>query len=160
MLGLLQTLVIHPCVALRSLWFHLGGKLPLMEKIIETIHQRLAKYPEVSYETTNESVLVMPLTPDGFTVGLVVAASGKYIVSFDGWHENFSSVEEALNCFAFGLSEECRLKVQLVGRFEHKWTVESKSETGWHEDSTTGLFILPFWQKPSTIYRQNRLVKN
>ena len=37
------------------------------------------------------------------------------VVGFDGWHEHFLSVEDALSCFAFGFSELCRLKVLYSG---------------------------------------------
>lgn len=31
-------------------------------------------------------------------------------VYFNSWHEEFDDEDEALNCSAFGLSSECRLK--------------------------------------------------
>lgn len=93
----------------------------------------------------------------GFPVALAVSGN-EYVVSFAGWHEHFTSPEEALNCFAFGLSEECRLKAHKRGDFAHRWTVESQKNGAWVEDSTTGLLFFPFWRRPEVTHLQNRLL--
>jgi hypothetical protein len=77
----------------------------------------------------------LPSAADGFTVTLHVGGEGGYTVFFDGWHEDFDNQEEALNCFAFGLSDECRLKECRRGSFAYKWTVESNEHGQWTEDS-------------------------
>src|SRR5262249_14251262 len=53
-------------------------------------------------------------------------------VYFNGWHENFSDPSEALDCFVFGLSDECRLKEHRRGNVAYRWTVESKKK--WRMD--------------------------
>jgi hypothetical protein len=63
-----------------------------------------------------------------------------------------------LNCFAFGLSDQCRLKVCLRGGFAYNWTVESKENGNWVEDSTTGLFLFPFWKRKHVCYLRNNLI--
>ena len=77
-------------------------------------------------------------------------------MGFDGWHEHFDTEEEALNCFEFGLSGNCRLKVVYRGSFAHRWTLESKTDSGWREDSTTGLLVFPFWRRRRAVYLTNR----
>ena len=76
---------------------------------IEEIKTRLQKYPHVKYESDASSIRVLPASDDGFTVELEVT-DRRYTVYFNGWHENFNDAAEALNCFAFGLSDQCRLK--------------------------------------------------
>ncbi|MGV3662560.1 MAG: hypothetical protein ACO1TE_20415 [Prosthecobacter sp.] len=99
-----------------------------------------------------------PLTKDGFSVWLTEQPPG-YTVGFDGWHEEFQDVEEALAAFAFGLSDDCRLQVIQRGSMDCAWTVESRDEQGqWQVDSTTGLLFTPFWRKQRTIYRQNHVI--
>jgi hypothetical protein len=66
------------------------------------------------------SISVLPSADNGFTVTLRVSGEG-YTVFFDGWHEDFNDQEEALNCFAFGLADECRLKESRRGGFAYKW---------------------------------------
>ncbi|MGH9928378.1 MAG: hypothetical protein ACREA9_04010 [Pyrinomonadaceae bacterium] len=125
--------------------------------VIDEIRARLSKYPNARYESNDSSITVLPLSNDGFSVALTVNPDG-YTVSFNGWHEDFRSQEEPLNCFAFGLSDECRLKECRRGSFAHKWTLESKEGGRWVEDSTTGLFLFPFWRKPAVRYLQNNLL--
>ena len=121
------------------------------------IRNRLTKYPQVRSEGGANSITVLPADDKGFPVTLVVAGS-EYVVSFSGWHEHFTDAKEALNCFAFGLSEDCRLKVQKRGNLEYRWTVESRSNGTWVEDSTTGLLFFPFWRRHQVEHLQNRLL--
>ena len=77
--------------------------------VIEEIKARLIKYPHAKYQADVNSINVSPTSDEGFTVSLI-ADQNTYTVSFDGWHEDFHDRDEALNCFAFGLSADCRLK--------------------------------------------------
>jgi len=124
---------------------------------IEKIKARLQKYPHVKYESDGNSISVFPTSGDGFTVGLTVNPD-SYRVSFNGWHEDFQNEGEALNCFAFGLCSDCRLKEYRRGNFAYKWTVESKESGEWVENSTTGLFLFPFWMRRVVRYLQNDLI--
>ena len=103
------------------------------------------------------STTVEPLTADGFPVSLTEGA-GEWVVAFDGWHEHFTSEDEALNCFAFGLSDRCRLRVHFRGSYPHRWTVEHRTGAGWREDSTTGRLFFPFWRRSRVEYRQNSVL--
>ena len=124
---------------------------------IEEIKTRLRKYPNVKYESTISSITVLPSSEAGFTVGLDVAPA-RYTVSFNGWHEVFKDASEALDCFTFGLSDECRLKEYRRGSFAYRWAVESKQNGQWLADSETGLFIFPFWRGADVVYLQNNLI--
>jgi len=125
--------------------------------LIDEIKSRLSKYPNAKYECNASSITVLPGSENGFTVMLSLNHGG-YTVSFDGWHEDFKDKEEALDCFAFGLSDECRLKEYRRGSFPYKWTVESFVNGRWLQDSTTGLFLFPFWRRPRVRYLQNNLL--
>ena len=127
--------------------------------LIDDIKVRLSKYPNARYECSGSSISVFPSSENGFTVELSVNHD-SYTVSFEGWHEDFDDEEEALNCFVFGLSDECRLKECRRGRFAYKWTVESRQDGKWLEDGTTGLFLFPFWKKPEVRYLQNNLLSS
>ena len=128
-----------------------------MKDAIEQIKERLRKYPQVRYEADASSITVLPTSNDGFTVGLDVH-QGRYTVSFNGWHEDFGKEDEALECFAFGLSDECRLKECRRGNFAYRWTVESTQAGNWVADSETGLFLFPFWKPKRVCYLQNNLI--
>ncbi len=82
------------------------------------------------------------------------------MVGYDAWHELFADPEHALECFAFGLSSTCRLRVHSRGSFEYKWTVEVKHGEAWVEDSTTGLIFYPFWRREQIRYRCNTVIND
>jgi len=130
-----------------------------MNKLIGKIKEKLEKYPQLKKEIGNNYIIVYPETKDGFQVR-IDEKSSKYILSFNGWHEEFNNPDEALNCFAFGLSSECRLKVYTRGDFEYKWEIQSLKDNQWISDSETGLLFSPFWKKKKIKYLQNNTVKN
>jgi hypothetical protein len=123
---------------------------------VQTIADRLREHhPSLLTRVEGDTFTVEPLDVDGFPVWLREEV-GSYVVGFDdGWHEHFDSEEDALDCFAFGLSGDCSVKVVYRGSFAHRWTVEFKTDGGWREDSTTGLLVFPFWRRPRAVYRTN-----
>ncbi|MEM8999029.1 MAG: hypothetical protein AAGB24_02100 [Bacteroidota bacterium] len=128
--------------------------------MIAEIVNRLKKYPEAEYELNAESITVGPTVENGFPVTLTDNGNRNYRVAFDFWHEEFDNDNDALNCFAFGLSKDCRLKVTKKGSQPIKWTVESNNNGIWKEYSTTGLINLFFWKKSEFEFLQNDLIKN
>jgi len=128
-------------------------------RTIEEIRQRLTKYPNVKYEVKENSLTVFPTSEDGFEVAIYYAGDEEeFSVFFAGWHEAFSSRDEALNCFALGLSTACRLKEYRRGDTAYKWTVEYREDGRWVSDSTSSLIFFPFWRPKKTRYLQNTLV--
>ena len=127
-------------------------------KVIEEIKRRLSKYPDVRMESDASSVTVLPVSAEGFSVALTENLGNGYTVSFEGWHEEFEDAEEAMNVFALGLSDECRLREYRRGRFPYKWTVEFWEDGQWMERSTTGLIFFPFWLKSEVRCLQNKLL--
>lgn len=123
---------------------------------IERIRARLSAYPEVNYSEGPNEIDVKPSASSGFAVGFRITPQG-FTVNFEGWHEEFTDEDEALNCFAFGLSQDCRLAVVLRGNTETKWTVERLEDGTWTADSETGLLFQPFWRSARIEYRQNKL---
>jgi len=125
--------------------------------VIDRIKAKLGEYPGIRYSEAPNEIEVHPTDDSGFAVGLRVS-DHAYTVWFDGWHEDFASEDEALDCFVFGLSPGCRLAVVLRGDTTTKWIVESLRDGQWTQDSVTGLLLQPFWRKACVIYRQNRLI--
>lgn len=132
-------------------------------QILNTICEKLQKYPDVKYEVSKTGLTIPAYQSSEFefSVGLSVRED-MYTVSFEGWHEHFNDPEEALNCFAFGLSEECRLKVLRRGKIDYKWVVQSRKDDSWCDDSECGLLFfpfLPFWDGKRERHLQNHLIK-
>ena len=124
---------------------------------IEKIEAKLANSPELSYQATDDHIAIAPPTEAGFTDWLTVPPPG-FTVGFDGWHEEFDCKDEALNAFAFGSSERCRLKVTQRCDSDGAWVVEWREEEAWHEDSTTALVFTRFCRTKSVEYRQNCVI--
>jgi hypothetical protein len=114
--------------------------------VIPRIKEKLQKYPHVSYAATASFLEIPPQSPTGFCVWIQERPDG-YTVGFDGWHEEFTDADAALNCFAFGLSTACRLRVFRRGSTDYKWQVLHQVDSHWVADSETGLFIFPFWRR-------------
>lgn len=125
---------------------------------IEEIKEGLKKYPQVNYTEADNFISVLPASDKGFTVSLEINQDA-FKVFYNGWHEDFDDKGKALNCFAFGLSAECRLKEFCRNGEPYKWTLEYKDGENWTEDSTTELFNVSFWQKQTINYLQNDLIK-
>jgi hypothetical protein len=124
-------------------------------EIIDRIKVALAESPGLRFSETSGSIEVHPRDEHGFTVGLQVEPGG-FRVHFDGWHEDFHSAEEAVNCFLFGLTPSCRLAVVYRGRMATTWRLEGQRDGEWTTDSETVLLLQPFWRRPRIVYRQNR----
>ena len=124
--------------------------------VLEKVRDRLrTKHADLRYTEANGTITVHAPVPAGFDVWI----SEELIVGYDGWHEHFDTPEKALECFAFGFSDQCRLRVSYRGKFAHKWTLESLVGGQWVEDSTTGLLFFPFWRTARVEYLQNGLLK-
>jgi|SRR5712671_6990855 len=120
---------------------------------IERLKAKLAKHPELKFTSTRTSVKVAAPS-GGFSVSLY-ASPEDYVVHFDGWHQHFSSTDQALDCFAFAYSSECRLAITYRGGTPVKWVLEYLKEGRWQVDSEVGHFLIPFWLRPHVVYKQN-----
>ncbi|WGH79427.1 hypothetical protein [Jannaschia ovalis] len=83
----------------------------------DEIAYRLRRYTGYAATYEGDGIRVRCDNEDSFDVSIYQSDS-DFTVSFDGWHEHFGAVEDALNCFAFGLSGECRIKVIVRGTTE------------------------------------------
>lgn len=125
--------------------------------VIDEVKARLAKYPDVRYSESADSIEVQPSDESGFAVGLRVREGGL-TVYFDGWHEEFESEKDALNCFAFGLSKACRLCVVYRGPTPVRWYMEAWEDGFWVQDSEVGSLLVPFWRPKRVVHKQNDLI--
>ena len=149
-------------IKVRRLRFAFIGGAPLtvtlcrkMEPLAE-IRERLRNRPDLHVVEEDKGIIVKAPSKHGFDVSFFDDGS-EYTVSFDGWHEHFelADVARALDCFCFGLSDKCRLKVCSRGGYNYKWTLEAFEDGKWVAYSTTGLLFLSFWRKKTVRYLSN-----
>jgi hypothetical protein len=95
-------------------------------------------------------------SPAGFCVWIQERSDGC-TVGFDGWHEEFTDGDEALDCFVFGLSTACRLRVFSRGSVDYKWQVLRRVDGQWVSESETGLLFFPFWRRSVQRDLQNAI---
>ena len=126
---------------------------------IEEIKGKLKKHSQLNVVEDSNSIMVKAATQKGFDV-MFEDTEDEYRVYFEGWHEHFekTEVESALECFAFGLSDSCRIKEYSRRGKPYKWILESKVDGEWESDSTTGLITLNIFGKPDVKYLKNRVI--
>ena len=124
---------------------------------LDKLREKLSKYPDLRVEDDGRTITVLASDSDGFDVAFSVEESG-YMVWLGPWHQSFEPAEEqsALECFAFGLSGEARLKVKSRGQRDYSWTLEALEQGQWSTYSTTALLLFPFWRPRKIRYLQNR----
>lgn len=128
--------------------------MSIVERIVDQLRSR---HPHVAYRVSGQEISVEAQSPDGFAV-TVSEAAGEWVVSFDGWHDHFAPEDEAFNCFGFGLSDQCRLKISYRGDYAYRWTVQVRSGEQWVNERTSCLLFVPFWRKHRVEYRQNTII--
>src|SRR5262249_26725421 len=112
--------------------------------LISRIREKLTRHPGVTFNARERFLEIPAQKPTGFQVW-AEEGQNRYTIGFEGWHEEFTDVGEALNCFAFGLSTACRLRVFRRGGMDYKWQVLHEVDGRWVVDSETGLLLFTFW---------------
>ena len=125
---------------------------------IDNILERLKKYPSIAYSVEGSKITVRPAEDQSFPVSLSVDGD-EYTICFGDWHDHFETEEEALEFFAFGLSDSCRLKVISRGGHPYKWIVENLTDGTWRVLYETGLLFFRFWCKKEETIFQNRIIR-
>ena len=125
--------------------------------VISRIKEKLEKCPPVTYTATEGFLEIPAQSPAGFRVW-IQERSGGCTVGFEGWHEEFTDADEALNCFAFGLSTACRLRVFRCRGADYKWQVLIHMDGQWVADTETGLLFPTFWLPKKQRDLQNDII--
>ena len=130
------------------------GGPSMFDEILAT----LEKYPQARYEKSDNSIRVIPSLREGFEVVLEEVWENHFSVSFDHWHEDFYTLQEAVDCFLLGLSNRCRIKVESKGGAPFRWTVECLDDSQWRERSSNSVWTHRFMSPVTTAYLQNDLL--
>lgn len=120
---------------------------------IDEVKRELASYPDIAYKVEGSYIVIAATDATGFNVCLLEGES-ETIVFCDGWHEHFESIRDAVGCFVWSLTTNCRLRVVRYGKRPYRWTLQSLRDGEWVSHSTTAL-LYPFWRKRELVYLQN-----
>jgi hypothetical protein len=110
--------------------------------------------------TVNGDELVVPAaSPDGFEVRLHLVSDRAFVVMFDRWRHDFDRAEDAYDCFEYGLSDSCRLKVVYRGDEPELWQVEKREFGMWSPGHPVSRRSWAVWKPRRIEYRQNRVFR-
>jgi hypothetical protein len=124
--------------------------------ILDKGEKLLAEFHGLQYVREPLALRVAPPNPNGFPVALEIDKDG-YVVRLGGWHEAFLDETDALECFAFGFSPGCRLRVTSRGKQDIAWALEFKNGPAWEEYSNTEQNSYQIWRSKETRYLHNIL---
>lgn len=133
------------------------------QKIIDTIIEKLVKYPDIRFEKKNDWELeIFSRDERGFDI-LLQIDHRENTLHFGTFHWHFDNTEdeinEMLNQLVFGLTGIARLKELSKNGKAYKWTLQIQDNEGnWYDNGTMGLFNFNFWTKENVRYLQNDLL--
>ena len=131
-----------------------------MPSVIDNAVRALRAVDGVVFDATDDTITVPPASDEGFRVRLRMMSDRAFGVWYDQWHHDFDRAEDALDCFEYGLSDSCRLKITLRDDTPIIWHVEKREYGMW----VPGLHPLKhrsfaFWRPTTVVYRQNHVFK-
>jgi hypothetical protein len=125
---------------------------------IDEIRARLLQYPDVQYVTSTDSLRMPAPQAHGFSIYIRRNITAGWDVSFgEGLQCHFQDGPAATEFFAFGLSDQCRLREIRRGSMVHRAYAERRKGDGWEVVQETVRLLYPFWRLPSERIFQNTL---
>lgn len=131
--------------------------------IIDTVVEKLNKYPDIKYYKKNQSELeIFCRNEKGFDI-LLQTNHREHTLHFGAfhWHYDFTEYEtnEMLNQLLFGLTGIARVKVFSKKNKPYKWILQIQDRDGnWFDNGSMGLISLNFWATSDIQYYQNDLL--
>jgi hypothetical protein len=128
--------------------------------VIDRAARALDALGGVDYTATPSTITVRPSGADGFAVTLAMEHARAFVVTYERWRHTFDRAEDAYDCFEFGLSDSCRLRVTYRGEDAVAWHVEKREYGMWAPASHSATrWSWRFWKPRRFEYRQNGLFR-
>ena len=131
-----------------------------MPSVIDRAVRTLRAIDGAAFNATDHTITVPAVSDEGFAVRLRMVHDRQYVVSYDDWQHTFDRSEDAYDCFEYGLSDSCRLKITLRGDEPIRWHVEKWEYGMWvpghHPRKRRSL---AFWRPARIVYRQNHVFR-
>jgi hypothetical protein len=126
---------------------------------IDTIADKLKRYPEVHFHRNNDVCEIGPPNEGGFRIELLSDGDGWVVyLGENGMHEHFSKSEEAIEFIGFCLSDSCRLR-EVRMPFLQRNFVEFKNGSVWDRVYEFGFLRSPFPFRLTERVFQNTLIE-
>lgn len=118
--------------------------------------EKLQQHPELTYSEAPGCVRVEPPSSDGFAVELRDDNPvWTVFLGNAGFHEAFTSTEEALNFIAWCYSGAARVRELWRGSSPQKAVLEAHENGEWRTVSETGFIFVPFWRERRELILEN-----
>jgi len=129
-----------------------------MPSVIDKAVRMLAAIDDAVFDATEHTITVPAVSDEGFLVRLRMVHDREFVVCYEHWQHTFDRAEDALDCFEFGLSDSCRLKITLRGDEPVAWHVEKREYGMWVPGRhPLKRLDLAFWRPTRVVYRQNHV---
>ena len=128
-----------------------------MASVIDRAATALTRLGGVPFTSSDVELSVPSMTDDGFEVSLNVAGPRRFLVRYDNWHQVFDRAEDAYDCFEYGLSDSCRLRVTYRGTTPVECCIERRQYGLWVPGRAIARRLSPFWRSRRIVHRQNRV---
>jgi hypothetical protein len=129
-----------------------------MASVIDRAAHTLATL-NVPHSLDGDEIVVPAASADGFDVRLQMLNDRSFVVMFERWRQDFDRPEDAYDCFEYGLSDCCRLKVVYRGAVPEAWQVQKREFGMWTPGHAVTRRSWAFWKPRRIEYRQNRVFK-
>ena len=118
--------------------------------------ERLEQHPGLTYRVAPDCVRIEPPSPAGFAVELRSHhRQWTVFLGNAGFHETFTSAEDALDFIAWCYSGTARVREVWRGSMPEKVVLEAHVDGKWDFASETGFFLVPFWRKRREVVLVN-----
>jgi hypothetical protein len=114
----------------------------------------------VAFDAVANGITVRASNAAGFDVSLRVVGPRKFIVSYEGWFQTFGRAEDAYDCFEYGLSDSCRLRITFRGVTQVAWQIEKRDYGVWMPGRVVRRRFVPFWKRARIEQRQNSVFRS
>lgn len=143
-------------MATRPAWVHPRGRPRIVASVIDRARKALSARG-VAFDADAKRVTVRASDANGFDVSLRVVEPRRFVVSYEGWFETFGRAEDAYDCFEYGLSDSCRLRMTFRGETPVAWQIEKRDYGVWMPGRVVRRRLAPFWRRARIERRQNRV---
>jgi hypothetical protein len=146
-------------MAMRPAWVHPRGRPRIVASVIDRARKALSARG-VAFDADANAITVRAADATGFDVSLRVVEPRRFVVSYEGWFETFGRAEDAYDCFEYGLSDSCRLRLTFRGATAVAWQIEKRDYGVWMPGRVVRRRLAPFWRPARIERRQNRVFRS
>ena len=111
----------------------------LIGKIIDFLNE----CPGLRFTSRENYLHIYPSAGNGFPISVACLAGDRFMVMFHYWFDVFDNEEEVIKMVRFGLSGDCRLRVNKKGNRYLEWTPQYRMRGKWFDMDSMETIYFP-----------------